>query len=162
MRFGSLVVLAVDPVSSKGQAWGASAVALNPFRLPLGQHDGIAPLNYVGHRHPAPAVVAGTVGVLHPAPQGTRPPIRTVPPPTLLPPPGPPAPRTTTPFRPPFFQAITFTSAGITSSAWDGWNRTPCSFFRTAADGVALPFMMLERCAELIPARRATSFWLNP
>ena len=36
------------------------------IRLPLRQHDGIAPFVYnVRHRHPAPAVVPGAVGVLH-------------------------------------------------------------------------------------------------
>ena len=84
-----------------------------------------------------------------------------VPPPGFWPPaPGPPAPRTTTPLRPPFFQAITFTSAGTTSSAAVGWNRTPCSFSRTFPDGVRWPFIIWDSMAELIPARRAVSFWL--
>ena len=41
-------------------------------------------------------------------------------------------------------------------------NSTPCSLFSTPADGEDLPFMICERYEELMPARRATSFWLNP
>ena len=85
-----------------------------------------------------------------------------VPPPDLAPRPGPPAPRTTIPLRSPFRQPSTFTSAGMTHSAFVGWNRTPCSFLRTTGDGLFLPFMIWERLAELMPARRATSFWLKP
>ena len=50
----------------------------------------------------------------------------------------------------------------MTRSAVVGWNRTPCSPFSTPADGLDLPFMIWERWAELMPARRATSFWLKP
>ena len=66
------------------------------------------------------------------------------------------------PCRSPFRQPSTFTSAGMTRSAFVGWNRTPCSFLRTPGDGLFLPFMIWERFAELMPARRAASFWLKP
>ena len=50
----------------------------------------------------------------------------------------------------------------MTRSAFVGWNRTPCSLFRTSGDRLFLPFMIWERLEELMPARRATSFWLKP
>ena len=79
------------PVSSKGQAVGVVAVPpvsntgkllsplapyphsdgspdhpkTNTIRLPFRQHDGIPSLNNVSHRHPAPAVVPRTTGILH-------------------------------------------------------------------------------------------------
>ena len=57
--------VSIATLSGKGKAVGASVVALNAVPLRLGQHHGVAPLIHdVGHRHPAPAVVAGAVGVL--------------------------------------------------------------------------------------------------
>ena len=52
VRGGTLAPLLLYPPSSRN-------------RLPLRQHTGIAPLDNVSHRHPAPAVVPRTVGVLH-------------------------------------------------------------------------------------------------
>ena len=116
----------------------------------------------MGNRHPAPAVVAGAAGIFHLGAPG-RPAADAD---------GAAARRTSAarptgaahhpPLRPPFFQAITLTSAGATSSAAVGWNSAPCSFFRTSADGFRWPFMTWERCPELMPDRRATSFWLMP
>ena len=115
--------------------------ALGSAQLHLRQHDGVAPLDDVSRRDPAPAVVPGAKRVLHLGAQGTRPPTRMVPPPNLLP--SPPAPHTTTPLRSPFRQPSTFTSAGMTRSACFGrWNRTPCSLFSAPGEGLALPDMI--------------------
>ena len=48
------------------------------------------------------------------------------------------------PPRSSFFQAITFTSAGTTSSAAEGWDRTACSFLSTFPEGMRWPFIIWE------------------
>ncbi len=48
------------------------------------------------------------------------------------------------------------------SSAFVRRNSTPCSLFSTPGDGVLLPDMICEKWPELMPACRATSFWLIP
>ena len=88
--------------------------------------------------------------------------MRTVPPPGFLPLCGPPAPLTTTPWRPSFFQPMTLSSTGATSSAWVGANSTSCSRRSTSPDGVRWPFMIRERWPVLMPASRATWFCEYP
>ena len=85
------------------------------------------------------------------APQGTRPPTR------MLSPPGPPAPRTTTQLRPPFFHAMTFNSTGATNHGGMGTNSTSCSRRSTFPEGFLWPLINWDRYPELMPARRETS-----
>ena len=49
---------------------------------------------------------------------------------------------------------------GATSSDGDGANSASCSRRNTSPEGVRLPFITRESMAELMPARRAASFWL--
>ena len=94
------------------------------------------------------------------APQGARPPMRTVPPPGWLPPaPGPPAPGHHT-VAPALLPGNHLDPGGNHSSATVGWNRTPCSLRSTSPDGVRRPFMTCDNMEEPMTASRAASFWL--
>ena len=78
---------------------------LSTFRPRLPQHHGVAPLvHHVGHRHLAPAVVPRAVSVFNLGTPGNAPSDADGAAARLITAsPGPPAPRTTTPLREPFF-----------------------------------------------------------